>query len=455
MAKTSIRIGCGGAWEFDLIPPAVLVAEKGDIQYLCAEHLAERTLGLAQQRKASDPNKGYNPVLDKRIKALWPICSQNGIKFISNMGAANPIGAASRTLEIIRDMGMKKARVAAVVGDDVRDAIKDVNPQIWETGKTLSDLCDKLGKDLVSANAYLGAEPIVEALAAGADIVLTGRCADPAIFIAPMIYEFGWEMNDWSRLSAGVVCGHLMECSVQCTGGYFADPPYKNVPKIKDIGFPLTIVDENGRGVVTKVEGTGGLVTPASCKEQLLYEVHDPRNYITPDVIADFSEVQFEQIQPDAVRVTGARGKKRPEMLKATLCFWEDWIGEGQVGYACPDAYERAQYVVKEMIQPMLNDLKDDGQIGETRIDYIGVNSHFGPAAPEPKTSLNEVRIRVAARCKSKEAAEQIGIEMMNIGIFGPIGWGLATTNVIPTLGVYSALIPREAVTSRVIFPEL
>jgi len=455
MPKKSIRIGCGGAWEYDLIPPAVEMAEKGDLQYLCAEHLAERTLGLAQQRKAEDPSKGYNPLLDKRIKALWPVCSKNGIKFISNMGAANPLGAAAKTLETIRDLGLKNAKVAAVAGDDVRDAIKDVNPRIWETGKPLNDLSDRLGKDLVSANAYLGAEPIVEALAAGADIVLTGRCADPAIFIAPMIYEFGWDMNDWARLGGGTVFGHLMECSVQSTGGYFADPPYKTVPNIKDIGFPLAEVEENGQGIITKVKGTGGMVTPATCKEQLLYEVHDPGNYITPDVIADFSEVLFEQIQPDVVRVSDGKGKNRPEMLKATIGFWEDWVGEAQVGYACPDAYKRAQYVVKEMIQPMLSEMESDGHIGETRIDYIGVNSHFGPAAPEPEASMNEVRIRVAARCKTREAAEQIGIEMMNIGIFGPIGWGLATSNVIPTLGVYSALIPRELVKPHVIFPEL
>jgi hypothetical protein len=164
MPKKSIRIGCGGAWEYDLIPPAVLMAEKGDLQYLCAEHLAERTLGLAQQRKAEDPSKGYNPLLDKRIKALWPVCSKNGITFISNMGAANPVGAAAKTLEIIQDMGLKTAKVAAVAGDDIRDVIKDVNPLIWETGKPLNDLSDRLGKDLVSANAYLGAEPIVEAL---------------------------------------------------------------------------------------------------------------------------------------------------------------------------------------------------------------------------------------------------------------------------------------------------
>jgi hypothetical protein len=246
-----------------------------------------------------------------------------------------------------------------------------------------------------------------------------------------------------------------MECSVQSTGGYFADPPYKNVPNIKDIGFPLVVAEENGEGVITKVEGTGGMVTPATCKEQLLYEVHDPRNYMTPDVIADFSEVLFKQEKPDVVRVGGGKGKKRPEMLKATIGFWEDWVGEAQVGYACPDAYERAQYVVKKMIQPMLSDLESDGQIGETRIDYIGVNSHFGPAAKEPETPMNEVRVRVAARCKTKETAEQIGIEMMNIGIFGPIGWGLATSNVIPTLGVYSTLIPRELVKPRVVFPEL
>ena len=451
MANRTIRIGGGGAWELDLIPPAVLLAEQGKLHYLCSDALAERTLGIAHQRKTDDPQKGYNPLLEERVSALWPPCAKNGVKLISSMGAANPGAAAIKVLEVLREMGEGSAKVAAILGDDVRDIIKELNPRIWETGQSLSELIESLGSDLVSANAYLGSAPIVQALKKGADIVITGRCSDPALFLAPMIYEFGWEEDDWDLKGAGTVIGHLLECSVQCTGGYFADPPYKVVPRIGDIGFPIAIVEENGHGVVTKLEGTGGLVTPATCKEQLLYEVHDPANYITPDVVADFSNVRLKQIRKDMVRVSGGKGRQRPEMLKVTLGFWEDWIGEAQLGYAGPDAYEHAKFVVDEMIQPMLQDMKTKYEIGEVRIDYIGVNSLFGAAAPAPQAPPNEVRIRVAVRCKNREIGERIGMEMMNIGIFGPIGWGLATSAVTPTLGVYSTLIPREMVTPQVL----
>lgn len=455
MTKQVIRLGGGSAYEMDRIPPSVLLAEKGQLDYLCLDTLAERTLGLAQQRKSANPAKGYNPMLERRVKALWPPCSKNGVKIISNMGAANPEAATARTLEIIQQIGTKSAKVATILGDDVRDIIKEINPKLWETGKPVKQLLDYIESDLVAANVYLGAEPIVEALEKGADVVIGGRLSDDALFLAPMIYEFGWKADDWVKKGRGTVITHLLECSAFCSGGVFADPPYKVVLGLNNIGYPIAEVDKNGDGIITKVDGTGGLVTPATCKEQLIYEVHDPANYLTPDVTADFRNVTFRQARKDRVKVAGGSGKERPPTLKVTLGVWEGYIGEGQVGYAGADAYEHARLCVEEMIKPFLEELKAKNEITETRIDYIGVNSLFGPAAPEPKMPPNEVRLRVAARCKTREMAQFIGVEVGNFALMGPIGWGGATARAIPILGLFSASIPREAVKPRVIVKEV
>ena len=288
----TIRIGSGAGYSGDRIEPAVELAEKGDIQYLGFECLAERTIALAQQQKLKDPDAGYDPLLEPRMRAVLAICKSKGIKIITNMGAANPTAAAAKTVEIARQLGIEGLKVAAVVGDDVLDACKRGNYPLLEIEGRVADL----GNRMLSANAYLGAEPIVEALAAGADVVITGRVGDPALFMAPLIHEFGWAMDDWDRLGKGAVVGHLLECAGQITGGYFADPGVKDVAGLARLGFPIGEVSEDGDLVITKVPGSGGAVTEATCKEQLLYEVHDPKQYLQPDVIGDFSKVTVTQI---------------------------------------------------------------------------------------------------------------------------------------------------------------
>ena len=297
----TIRIGSGAGYSGDRIEPAVELAEKGDLQYLVFECLGERTVALAQQARMKNPESGYDPLLEERMRAVLPLCAAKGIKVVTNMGAANPVAAARRTAEIAKSLGLSSLKIAAVVGDDVLDACKDGDLPIMEFDGTIK----QLGNRLLSANAYLGAEPIAQALTSGADIVITGRASDPALFLAPMIHAFGWAMDDWNLLGQGTVAGHLLECAGQITGGYFADPGYKDVADLARLGFPIGEVGEDGSLVITKVAGSGGAVTAQTCKEQLLYEVHDPKRYLQPDVVADFSQVKVEEI------ATGSRPRQR------------------------------------------------------------------------------------------------------------------------------------------------
>src|SRR3954469_6205821 len=306
-ALRSIRIGSGAGYSGDRIEPALELAEKGDIQYLVFECLGERTVALAQQARIRDPDGGYDPLLEERMRMVLPVCAAKGIKIVTNMGAANPEAAARKTAEIAQSLGLSRLKIAAVIGDDVLAACREGNLPVMEFDGTIK----QLGNRLLSANAYLGAEPIADALNAGADIVITGRASDPALFLAPMIHAFGWAMDDWNLLGQGTVAGHLLECAGQITGGYFADPGYKDIADLARLGFPIGEVGEDGSLVITKAEGSGGAVTAQTCKEQLLYEVHDPAKYFQPDVVADFSQVMVEEIGTDRVRVSGGRGAKR------------------------------------------------------------------------------------------------------------------------------------------------
>src|SRR5258708_4493792 len=330
----TIRIGSGAGYSGDRIEPAVELAEKGDIQYLVFECLGERTVALAQQARMKNPDSGYDPLLEDRMRAVLPACAAKGIKIVTNMGAANPVAAARKTAEIAGSMGLSSLKIAAVIGDDVLDACKARDLPIMEFDGTIK----QLGNRLLSANAYLGAAPMAEALSAGADVVITGRASDPALFLAPMIHAFGWAMDDWNLLGQGTVAGHLLECARQITGGYFADPGYKNVPDLARLGFPIGEVGEEGPPVTPQVGGSGGAVTAQTCKEQLLYEVHDPTHYIQPDVVADFSQVRVEEIARDRVRVSGGRGTERPETPEGSGGCGDRFIGGGQACSARPGA---------------------------------------------------------------------------------------------------------------------
>jgi acyclic terpene utilization AtuA family protein len=442
----TIRIGSGAGYSGDRIEPALELAEKGDIQYLVFECLGERTVALAQQARLKNPETGYDLLLEERMRAVLPVCAAKGIKIVTNMGAANPLAAARKTAGLARSMGLS-LKVAAVTGDDVLAACQQSNLPIMEFDGRIS----QLGNRLISANAYLGAGPMAEALNGGADVVITGRASDPALFLAPLIHAFGWPMDDWNLLGKGIVAGHLLECAGQVTGGYFADPHFKDVENLARLGFPIGEVGEDGNLVITKVEGSGGAVTAQTCKEQLLYEVHDPVRYLQPDVTADFSQVAIEEVGRDRVRISGGRGSERPATLKVSVGYVDSFIGEGQMSYAGPGALARGRLAL-EIVRERL---KLTGvAANELRFDLIGVDSLHGGQVSAHANEPYEVRVRVTGRTDNLREAIRIGNEVETLYTNGPAGGGGAFKSARDVVGVASVLLPRELAQPVVQFVE-
>ncbi len=429
-----IRIGAGAGFSGDRIEPAIDLAERGDLDYLAFECLAERTIALAHLQKLADPTRGYDPLLEERMRRVLPIAMRKGVKIITNMGAANPLAAGQCVARLAAELGLTGVKVAVVLGDDVTEAVRGSTQPMMETGERIGDLGDRL----VSANAYLGVGGIVEALARGANVVITGRVADPALFLAPLVHEFGWAMDDWERLGRGTLAGHLLECAGQITGGYFADPGMKDVEGLARLGFPLGEVDADGYVVITKLGETGGTVSLATCKEQLLYEVHDPRRYLQPDVVADFSGVEMSTIGTDRVSLTGARGTPRTGLLKVSVGYRDGYIGEGQISYAGTGAAARGQLAL-DIARERLAIIGVEAS--EWRYDLIGMNALYGSEASVANSEPGEVRVRVVGRTGSRHDAERIGNEVETLYCNGPAGGGGVAKSVRENIGVGSVLI--------------
>jgi len=442
-----VRIGAGAGYSGDRIEPAVELAEHGQLDYLVFECLAERTIAIAQQARRKDPSLGYDPLLDARMQAVLPVAAAKGVRIVSNMGAANPRAAARRTAQIARSLGLAGLKVAAVEGDDVLDVVLRGALRFEESGDEVAAYRERI----VSANAYLGAAPIVDALAAGADVVLTGRVADPSLFAAPLIHAFGWRLDDWDTLGAATVVGHLLECAGQVTGGYFADPGYKDVPDLARLGFPIGEVAADGSVVITKVPHAGGRVSAATCKEQLLYEIHDPARYLQPDVVADFTRVAVVEEAPDRVRVTGGRGTARPDTLKVSVAYVDGHIGEGQISYGGPGALARARLAL-DIVRERL--ALTGVAATELRFDLIGVDALYGDATPAVRGEPAEVRVRVAGRATTADEAARIGNEVETLYTNGPAGGGGAFKSTREVIAVQSVLLPRAAVTPSFSFVE-
>ncbi|SMC44015.1 acyclic terpene utilization AtuA family protein [Polynucleobacter kasalickyi] len=432
-----LRIGGGAGFSDDRIPPAVELAEQGQIDYLIFECLAERTIAREQQTKLQNPSKGYTPRLIERMSAVLPACVTHQIRIITNMGAANPESAAIETRKLARELDLGDVSCAIVTGDDVTELVRS-HPEleIMESGLPVESLLPKM----IASNAYLGADAIVRALETDAQIIITGRVADPSLFLAPMMHEFGWSYHDLPKIAAGTVCGHLLECGAQVSGGNFADPGIKEVNNLSELGNPYADVHRDGRFSISKVAGTGGQVSLATVKEQLLYELHDPKHYITPDCILDVSELELLQLGLDRVQVTSALGKPRTPSYKVTVGYDDGYIGEGQISYAGPNALERAKWGA-EIVQDRL---KQRGfSYSEFRIDYIGMSSLHG--LPEHRALPYEVRLRLAVRTDNKSAATAVGFECRALHINGPTGAGGGIDPVVKSvLAVQSVLIPRH-----------
>ncbi|MEQ9177084.1 MAG: acyclic terpene utilization AtuA family protein [Alphaproteobacteria bacterium] len=435
----TIRIGTGAGFQGDRIEPAVDLAERGELDYLVFECLGERTIALAQQARIADPSGGYDPNLERRMRAILPICARNGTRIVSNMGAANPLAAAERTIAIARDLGLTGLKVAAVTGDDVTGIIG--RSVLDETRAPAAELGDRL----VSANAYIGVKGLIDALSAGADVVICGRASDPTLFLAPLMHEFGWAPDDVTRLGRGTLVGHMLECAAQVTGGYFADPGKKDVTGLAQVGYPFAEVSADGTAVLSKLPGTGGRISVASCTEQLLYEIHDPARYLQPDVVADFSGVCFNEIGPDSIAMSGADGASATGFLKVSVGYLDGWIGEGQISYAGANCVARGNMAIslmRERLTPYTDSLM------EQRGELIGVNSVW-PAATAT-SQPTEVRMRYAARCSDAETARMIGEEVEGLYLAGPAGGGGVTKGVRVCLAIASTLLPASQVTTHV-----
>jgi hypothetical protein len=438
-----IRIGCGAGYAGDRIEPAIELAERGDLDYLVFECLAERTIALAQQARARDPRAGFDPMLIDRMTAVLPACAARRVRIITNMGAANPLAAAAAVRETAARLGLGHLKIAAITGDDVLGVVTAGGFSVAETGEPV----DGLGSALLSANAYLGAEPVVAALAGGADVVIAGRVADPSMFLAPLAHAFNWPAGAWNLHGAGTLVGHLLECAGQVTGGYFADPGYKDVQDLARLGFPIAEVASDGSAHITKVSGSGGRVTPATCKEQLLYEIHDPAAYLTPDVTADFSAVRISDAGPDRVRVEMAAGRRRPEMFKVSLGYRDGFIGEGQISYAGSGAVGRARLALS-IVRDRLA-LAPAAPL-ELRCELIGVDSLHGAQLSGGRPDPYEVRLRVAGRTTTLADAVRIGHEVESLYTNGPAGGGGVTRSARDVLAIATTFVPRNRVTAVV-----
>ena len=477
----TLRIGNGSAYWGDMLDPAVELASKGELDYLGLDHLSELTMAILQRMKDKDPSRGYVPDLIPWTKALLPHTHRNKVRMVTNAGGTNPEAGARKVLELAREMGMSGIKIGTVTGDDVHskldqmvaDGVNLVNLDTGEEG------IQRIRDRIVAANVYIGSEPIIEALEGGAEIVVAGRVSDSALTIGPIMHEFGWDFDkpDWNKIGAAVTVGHIIECACFCTGG--GSGQWRETTDPWKIGFPIAEFGEDTSTVITKVRGSGGVVNQWTVKEQITYEVDDPSNYTMPDGIADFTTLGIEEIGTDQVRVTGMSGKPRPDTLKLTIGYQDGWIAEGILLFSWPDALakaRRSEEIVRKRLQ-MLGIYPED-----IHFEYIGVNALHGETASlhvgdldrgDPRTGKlthtpssdydesaqlhrmsndhNEIGLRLAARCKTRDDADLVRREATHLWTIGGVGTAFGVPfRPRPVIALWPALIPRDVVTPKV-----
>lgn len=430
-------LASGSAYAEDRLDAVEAMAASGRASYLGFDCLAERTLALAQVRRLADPSAGQ----DRRIAALVPLLREHlaaGRRVVGNFGAANPDAAREDFDRALKELGLTGVRIGVVHGDEVRALVTALDAELPELGTTVGALGDRV----VSAHAYLGADGIVDCLREDAQVVLGGRLADPSLFVGPVCHELGWDLDDWDRLGHATMVGHLLECGVHSTGGNYEDPPYRVVPEPWNLGFPIAEV-EDGAVTITKLPGTGGAVDAMTMKTQLYYEIHDPATYLTPDVTADFSDLDVEDLGSDRVRISGARGRARPDTLKVLVGVDQGWRATGEMSWGGPGCVERArraEEVLRKRLEPYA------AELDEVRVDLQGVDSLFGDRMSGGYPA--EVRLRLAVRSTSLEVARTAAHET-ELLYFGPAGGGGNVTSVVPAIGVTPAYVPRDLVPVR------
>lgn len=441
-----VRIGVGAGMADDRIGPALQLLQQCDLDYLVCECLAERTIARETLSRKNGGSKGFNPMLEERMRSFLPLLQEKSVKLVSNMGAANPLGAAEATLEIGHALGWYGLKCAAVTGDDVTERVSQ-HPELplMDCQFPLEEILPRLA----SANAYLGADVVRDALATGAHVVMTGRVADPSLFLGVALHHHGWSYEDLPRLAAGTIMGHLLECSAQITGGYFADPGKKDVPRLAELPYPFADIHGDGRLFIGKPDGSGGRLDRMTCSEQALYEIHDPRAYITPDCVLSVDGLHFEELTPDRVAVRGISAAARTDTYKVVVGYFDGWIGSGEVAYAGINAIARAQLAaetVKERFR------LDGGVASEIQVDLIGMNSLHGSHAKAMSGVPYEVRLRVAARCPDKKSAHLLGDHVRQLNMQGPYGaGGPVNLGAREIIAVDAVLIPRDWVSPKIV----
>ncbi len=448
----TVLVGCGAGFSGDRLdaplPVVRTLARSGRPAAIMFETLGERTLALAQLARLENPELGYEPLLERMLEPVLAPCLAHRIPIVGNFGAANPSAAARAIVALARRLGCRAPKVAVVTGDDLvasgrAGALED------EHGHRLPD------GPILSANAYLGAQPLIEALGAGADVVVTGRVADPALALAPFVHFLGWAIDDLDRVAAGTLAGHLLECGAQVTGGYYADPGFKDVPDAHCIGFPIVAMQRDGSFTIGKADDTGGLVDRHTVTEQLLYEIHDPAHYLTPDVVLDVTQVELQEAGADRVRVSGAIGHARPQRLKVTVGNHAGWIGEGEISYAGPNAVARGRLAIDVVRRRIGSGLR-------MRADLIGVASVFNDDGGKwleqrardagRENGCDDVRVRIAVAADSRDEAARAAEEVLALYTCGPAGGGGVRTAVRRRIVTRSAYIARERVQTAVEF---
>lgn len=449
--KNRIRIAAGQGFWGDLLDAPVRQVEGGPIDYLMLDYLAEVTMSIMQKQRSRDPNAGYAKDFIPLMKQILPACVERNIRVTANAGGVNVEGCADAVREVARELGLAgKLRVGIVTGDDIMPRLDEllgrgIELRNMDTGEPLATVRDRIQ----SANAYLGAWPMVEALNGGARVVITGRATDTGLTLAPMIHEFGWEPDDWDRLAAGTIAGHIIECGAQASGGN-CQYDWRSIPDLADVGFPIADAAPDGTFVITKHEGTGGCVTIPSIKEQLVYEMGDPHEYITPDCVADFTTIHLEDAGPNRVRVYGVKGRPATKFLKVSISYSAGFKAVGTLVYSWPDAYEKAQASGK-ILRARLDRL--GLQFDEVLTEFVGVNATHGALAGEPPKDIPEVQLRVGVRSENRSAVERFTKEIAPLILTGPpgvTGFAGGRPKVEEIVAYWPALIPKEEINPKV-----
>jgi len=449
--KKSIRIASGQGFWGDLPNAPINQVRKGPIDYLVMDYLAEVTMSIMQKQKMRNSDYGYARDFVDVVSEVLPDIAEKGIKVISNAGGVNPKACKDKILEAIDEQGFDDITVAVVDGDNILDSLDDLindGHQLanMETGRPVSEIKDKL----LSANVYFGCRPIVEALNKGADIVVTGRVTDTGLTLAPMVHEFDWSFDDYDKMSAGTIAGHIIECGGQVSGGNFTD--WEDVDNLVDIGFPIIEAKPNGNFYVTKHEGTGGLVNEMTVKEQLLYEIGDPSEYITPDCIADFTSVNLEQDGKDRVHVFGITGRSETDTYKISASYNDGYKLSSTLVYSWPDALKKAKKA-GEILEGRANAL--GLQFDDFRVEYVGVNG----CSEEPITEdlLNaeyeEIQMRVSLSGQNRDDLNRFGKEVAPLILTGPsgvTGFAGGRPKASGVVAYWPALLDKKAVSPRI-----